>query len=154
MDYLIQFLPIITAIITAIVTWILKEKSEKLKLQREKLIEEKRQNYFKILEPMILSLNGIKNPKDSQVALKKIASADYRKTSFELMLIGSDQVVQAYNDFFQYLYKNPDNPSPHKILEQFGNVVLQIRKDLGNSHTKLERKDMLRFMINDIDKEK
>ena len=54
--------PTILVVIAGLVAWFLKDKSEKLKLQREKLTEEKLGNYEKILEPMIRSFEGVKNP--------------------------------------------------------------------------------------------
>jgi hypothetical protein len=68
------------------------------------------------------------------------------------MYFGSDPVVKAYNNFFQYLYNNESNPEPAKMMSLFGKLILEIRKDLGNSKTKLAEFDMLRFMITDIDK--
>src|SRR5690606_26483827 len=131
----------------------LKDKSEKLKLQREQLIEEKRQNYEKILEPIIRLFVGTKgNKQELEKAMKQVQSFDYKKTAFQLMLFGSDSVVSAYNDYFQYLYKNENNLDPYVMLKALGKVVLEIRKDLGNDKTALKEYDMLRFMITDIDK--
>lgn len=67
------------------------------------------------------------------------------------MLFGSDEVVTAYNDFFQYLYKNNNTIDPKEMLKALGKVVLEIRKDVGNSKTILKESDMLRSMISDID---
>lgn len=152
MEWLQNILPTLLVVTTGLVTWFLKDKSEKLKYQREKLIEEKRQNYEKILEPIIRSLAGTKNKTEMTKAIKQIQSFDYKKTAFQLMLFGSDSVVKAYNEFFQYLYQNESNVDPHEMLRIFGEVILAIRIDLGNSKTKLKEKDMLRFMITDIDK--
>jgi len=69
------------------------------------------------------------------------------------MLFGSDDVVKAYNNYFQYLYKYEDkNGNPIEMIEILGNVILEIRKDLGNSKTALNQFDMLRFLITDIEK--
>ena len=106
MVWIQNILPTLLVVITGLITWFLKDKSEKLKLQREKLIEEKRANYEKILEPVIRTLAGSNNKNELARAIKQIQSFDYRKTSFQLMLFGSDDVVNAYNNFFQYLYKD------------------------------------------------
>lgn len=68
------------------------------------------------------------------------------------MLFGSDNVVNAYNDYFQYLYKDDSEKNPIVMLNALGKVILEIRKDLGNDKTVLKEFDMLRFMITDIDK--
>ena len=150
-----NILPTLLVVSTGLLTWFLKDKSEKLKLQREKLIEEKRQNYEKILEPIIRLFAGTKgNKQELQKAMKQVQSFEYKKTAFQLMLFGSDSVVNAYNDYFQYLYKNENNMDPYEMLNALGKVILEIRKDLGNDKTALKEFDMLRFMITDIDKMK
>jgi len=85
-------------------------------------------------------------------AIKQIQSYEYKKSSFQLMLFGSDNVITAYNNLFQYLYKNESNLNPTESIKALGKVILEIRKDLGNDKTILKEFDMLRFMITDIDK--
>lgn len=153
MEFFEKMLPTLLIVSAGLITWFLKDKSEKLKLQREKLIEEKRQNYEKILEPIIRLFAGTKgNKQELQKAMKQVQSFEYKKTAFQLMLFGSDSVVNAYNDYFQYLYKNENNMDPYEMLNALGKVILEIRKDLGNDKTALKEFDMLRFMITDIDK--
>lgn len=152
MDWLQNILPTLLVVSTGLLTWFLKDKSEKLKLQREKLIDEKRMNYEKILEPIIRTFAGIKNKGELEKAIKQIQSFDYKKSAFQLMLFGSDDVINAYNDFFQYLYNNESQIDPRDMLNASGKIILEIRKDLGNDKTLLKEFDMLRFMITDIDK--
>ena len=152
MEWIQNILPTLLVVITGLITWFLKDKSEKLKLQREKLIEEKRANYEKILEPIIRTFAGSKNKSELAKAIKQVQSFDYKKTSFQLMLFGSDDVVNAYNNFFQYLYKDDSEKDSYELLSVLGKIILEIRKDLGNDKTALKEYDMLRFMITDIDK--
>src|SRR5690606_1313175 len=153
MDFLENILPTLLVVSTGLITWYLKDKSEKLKLQREKLIEEKRRNYEKILEPIIRLFAGTKgNKQELQKAMKQVQSCEYKESAFQLMLFGSDNVVNAYNDYFQFLYKNGDNLDPFEMLRCLGKVILEIRRDLGNDKTALKEIDMLRFIITDIDK--
>jgi hypothetical protein len=151
MEFIEKILPTLLVVLTGLLTWFLKDNSEKLKLQREMLVEEKRNNYEKILEPIVRTLHGAKNEIELNKAIKQITSYDYRKQAFQLMLFGSDNVVNAYNDFFQYLYKNNDTIVAKEMLKALGKVVLEIRKDVGNSKTTLKEYDMLRFMISDMD---
>lgn len=154
MEFIEKILPTLLVVAAGFITWFLKDKSEKLKFQREKLIEEKRLNYEKILEPKIRVLAGVKNKAEMEKALKQIQSFDYKKSAFQLMLFGSDNVINDFNDFFQYLYKYEQNADLYKILTALGKVVLEIRKDLGNDRTTLKEYDMLRFMFTDIEKMK
>jgi len=150
-DLLKELLPTLLVVSTGLLTWFLKDKSENLKLQREKLVEEKRNNYKKLLEPIIRIFGGIKNPRDMSKAMKQIQSHEYRTTAFELVQFGSDNVVNAYNNFFQYLYKHNDDLNPKVTLQNLGAIILEIRKDVGHSKTELQSQDMLKFMIKDID---
>ncbi len=152
MELVENILPTFLVVITGLLTWFLKDKSEKLKFQREKLIEEKRNNYEKILEPIIRIFAGITNKNEMAKANKQIQSYEYKKSSFQLMLFGSDNVVIAYNNFFQHLYKNESNQNPTESLKKLGKVILEIRKDLGNDKTILKEFDMLKFMLTDIEK--
>ena len=153
MEFVQNILPTLLVVLAGFITWYLKDKSEKLKLQREKLVEEKRKNYEQILEPIIRLFAGTKgNEKELQRAMKQVQSFEYKKTAFQLMLFGSDNAVNAYNDYFQFLYKNEGNLDPHEMLKSLGKVILEIRRDLGNEKTALKEFDMLRFMITDIDK--
>lgn len=155
MEFIEKILPTLLVVLAGFITWYLKDKSEKLKLQRVKLIEEKRKNYEQILEPIIRLFAGAKgNEKELQKAMKQVQSFEYKKTAFQLMLFGSDSAVNAYNDYFQFLYKNEGNLDPYEMLKSLGKVVLEIRRDLGNENTALKEFDMLRFMISDIDEVK
>ena len=68
-------------------------------------------------------------------------------------MFGSDEVVKAYNDLFQYLIKlDSANQKNHKeTMRVFGNFLLEIRKSLGNKSTELNEYDMLRGMLTDVD---
>ena len=70
MDILEKLLPTFLIVITGLITWLLKDKSEKLKFQIEKLIEEKRLNYEKVLEPIIRIFAGAKNKKEKTPSAK------------------------------------------------------------------------------------
>jgi hypothetical protein len=147
-----NILPSLFLIIGGVISWFLKDKSEKLKYQREKLLIEKRENYEKILEPIIRVFVGINNQQEMSKALKQIQSFDYRKTSFHLMMFGSGEVIHTYNDFFQFIYGDLSKEEPEMIMLSLGKVVLSIRKDLGNDKTVLKDYDMLSFMLSDIDR--
>ena len=60
--------------------------------------------------------------------IKQVQSFDYKKTAFQLMLFGSDKVVKAYNNYFQYLYRYEDkNNNPVKMIETLGSLILDKR---------------------------
>ncbi|MCY4186265.1 MAG: hypothetical protein OXD45_13265 [Rhodobacteraceae bacterium] len=89
------------------------------------------------------------------MAISKMQSLEYRKTSFRLALIGSDGVVESHNDLLQYFFNLPDNSEPNQLNEGMallGKFLLEIRKSLGNEATKITRNGMLEWFIKDARK--
>jgi len=136
-----------------LISWLIKSKTEELKAIEQKLRQERIQVYGKILEPYIQLFTDLSD-NNMRKAVKKILSYDYRKTAFELILLGNDEVVQAYNKLMQYTYsvEDQENKSPGEMLKLWGDFLLEIRKSLGNKKTALSNLDMLEFMIKDINK--
>ena len=70
--------------------------------------------------------------------------------------MGSDEVINAYNDLMQFIYGRNTNTekegASNELLILLGKLLLEIRKDVGNDKTQLTPKDMLRSMITDIDR--
>ena len=72
---------------------------------------------------------------------------------FELNLMGSDDVVWAMNALQQHFYQSVIAPTDPKMsIIKLSELLLAIRKDLGNKNTKVDHIDMLRSQITDIDK--
>jgi len=153
MEYLKFIGPTLLLIIGGIITWLIQNRIEKLNKLREDLLSERRDKYLKILEPTIKTLSQLGGG-GTEKAIKQIKSFDYKKTAFELNLYGSDDVVNSFNKYMEYFYNrsgNNSNEETKSFLIVFGNLLLSIRKDLGNKKTKLKRKDMLRSFISDVD---
>lgn len=72
-----------------------------------------REAHAEILEEAVLNGDG---------TINEIKSYDYRKTSFDLALFGSDSVVRAYNALLQYGYKGEANEN----MEQRGEMYLRL----------------------------
>ena len=151
MEWLQILGPSILVVIGGIITWLLKARVEELRATTEKLKEEQRKIYSQILEPYIQLFADLKGQGLSQ-AIQRITSYEYRKTAFDLNLVGSDKVVRAYNTLMQYTYKSEDSSEkdPKEMMRLWGSLMLEIRKSLGHTNTKLDEWDMLRGMIKDI----
>lgn len=69
-------------------------------------------------------------------------------------LFGSDEVVCAYNNLMKHSYdvEVTGNKDPKEMMSLWGTLLLEIRKSLGNKDTKLNKFDMLRAMVKDIDR--
>jgi hypothetical protein len=153
MEWLQILAPSVLVVIGGIVGWIVRSRTEEYRAVREKLRAEQRAIYREILEPYIGIFADLKGEGISKAA-RKIVSYDYKKTAFDLNWTGSDEVVQAYNKMMQHSYKTEEaeEKDPKEMMRLWGNLLLEIRKSLGNSRTKLDEWDMLRGMIKDIDK--
>lgn len=147
---------IITPFVAAAVgfaVWYFQTRIEEIRRTQDRLNDNQRTVYFEVLEPFIRTFAGVNNPKETQKALKQVLSVDYRKTAFEFSLIGSDDVVRAFNSMMQHIYSMEHNPERQStiLMRLWGELLLAIRKDVGNFKTRLTAKDMLRNQIKDID---
>ncbi|PAV11994.1 hypothetical protein ASJ81_08130 [Methanosarcina spelaei] len=133
----------------------IQNKITKLRSIEEKLIEDRRKVYFDLLAPFILMFT---KGTDQQKITDQMLSQEYRRTSFELTLLGSDKVVRAYGNLMQYTFESEKQKAegqiidPTIIIKLYTTLLLEIRKDLGNGNTSLKEKDMISHMITDIDK--
>ena len=159
--------PVLVLVLTG-VGWKYRQSMErKIKIE-EKLRDDRIDIYNKILEPFILLLmteaawNTDKKNKGkdkNEIAIAQALSLEYRKISFKLSLIGSDSVVLAFNNLFQYFYNQADSnyeeeESTKQMLVLLGNFLLEIRKSMGNEATKIDNWGMLEWFITDARKYK
>lgn len=144
-----------TGVMGTIIGILLENKIKKLNSLEDKLRKDRSKIYFNLLIPFVKLFNKENN---QEAAIAYLSSEEYRRTSFEVTLIGSDDVVKAYGDLMQEAFKQgrePKKPNeikkPNEMIILLGDLLLQLRKDLEHKDTKLTRKDMLRHMITDID---
>ncbi len=82
-----------------------------------------------------------------EAALARVFSLAHRRNSFKLMLMGSDEVIRAYNDLMLFHSRPRDARMTEAEWEEglklFGRLVLAIRRSVGNEATKLDAWDML-----------
>jgi len=133
---------------------VIQNKIQKLRSIEEKLREERRKVYAELLLPFIEIFT---NPSDPLKAIERVSTLEYRQTSFDVTLVGSDDVVKAYGNLMQYLYKQNQNEGDKlqitsNIMSLWATLLLEIRKNLGNESTKLKEKDMLMHLFKDIEK--
>lgn len=149
MDWLQILVPSLLIAVGGLAGWVIRSRTEEHRAMREKLREEQRGIYREILKPYI---EVLANPQNTRI-IDDVKST-YKKTAFELILVGSDNVVLAYNKIMQYAYKTEEagKRDAGKMMNLWGNLLLEIRKSLGHKSTGLKAKDMLRGMIKDIDK--
>lgn len=131
----------------------------------DKLREDRIGTYNKILEPFILLFMSEfawrRDPENKEVdknaiAIDKMLSLDYRSVSFRLSLVGSDPVVRAYNNLMQCYFEfgalgsGAGPKEGEKIMSMVAQLLLEIRRSMGNETTKLDHWDMLEWFIKDV----
>jgi len=144
--------------IGGLLTWFIKSKKDDLLLSEEKSRESKMKTYEELLEPFITVFTFTLTEKQKQIGIDKLKTLEYRKSSFNLMTFGSDEVVKSFNKIMQAFYTidanqfEDDEEYALIMLTLISDLLLNIRKDLYTKKTKLKRSEMLEFMINDIQK--
>ena len=169
-DYLSAIGSVATPILVLILTgvgWKYRQSIERRIKLEEKLREDRIEIYNAILEPFIILLMSDaawqsdkknKNKDKNQIAVNQMLSLDYRKVSFKLSLVGSDDVVRSFNNLMQYFYnqsgdgQNPDMGNLREMMSLLGTFLLEIRKSMGNEATKIDNWGMLEWFLTDARK--
>ena len=157
-----DILVLIGSVLGAIVGYIIKARIEEVRRINEGIYEKRRDLYIEILEPYIklfTTMGKGNKEKNFEIIVNDMKSYEYRKKAFELNLFGSDDVVKAMNAYWKYLYQqesiekaDSDKKGGYELLSLFGDLLVEVRKSLGNKNTQLNNVDMLQFVIKDIDK--
>ena len=118
--------------------------------------------YNQILEPFIImfmtdaawALDPKNKSKDKMaLGINKALSLEYRKHAFSLALLGSDGVVIAYNNLMQHFFNQDEgvalDDKATRMMALIGELLLEIRKSMGNESTKLDKWGMLEWFITD-----
>jgi hypothetical protein len=137
--------------------WAVRSSIEQRREYQRLLADNKRAHYFEFLDflnrfigptgtPEPVSKNATKEPRYDQVSLE-----EFRKWSLRLTLIGSDEVVRAWNATrLQATSAQEGNPGV-TALRGWGRLWLAMRKDCGHPDTQLKVSDVLGSFVNDID---
>ena len=145
---------IAVAVVSGAIVWYITWRTGVLRQERERLHNERRQIYIRVLRPYFHILGGKTSPDDLRESLRRLKSVEHRTALFELTLVGSDGVVRAVSDFMQQGFRvaqEGSTMSPSDLVQTWGGVLLAIRRDLRDRKTQLRERDMLRSFITDID---
>lgn len=145
--------PVVAAAV-GVAVWYFQSQIDALRRAQDRLHDDRRKVYADVLDPIIRTFAGIRDLKETQKAMAQIQSFDWRRNAFEFSLIGSDDVVRAFNSMMQYLYQfdaqGGRQADPAQLMRLWGNFLLKIRKDVGDPKTGLTPQDMLEAHIKDI----
>lgn len=143
-------------------------KDARIRELEDKLREDRIKIYNAILEPFFLFFTSeqafskdpkFKNKNKDDLAAAKMLSVEYREVGFKLSLIANDSVVRAYNKLMQYFYHNEkdERPIDDKVCDWIaliGDLLLEIRKSMGNESSNLDRWEMIEWFMTDAHKMK
>ena len=151
MDWGVIIVPIVTALIAAVATWLVQKNLQEKRDIERRLSEKRHELYMGILDYYIRAITGTDDAKE----LRKTAfSYEYKKKAFELVLIGEDSVIKAYIKFLDYgraLEKGEKSSDKYAEMRLFARLLVEIRKSLGYKKTELTEVDILRPFIKDAE---
>ena len=161
--------PAIGAVVALVVAWIgaanrnaLAQSERRAKLDAQ-LGDKRRELYIEILKPFLIAIAPdvvwntdpkTKGKNKQQLMERAMLNMNYRETAFQLSFVGTDEVVEAFNDLMQHFYraaKTQQRSSEHgsELARLLGKLLLAIRKGAGNDATKLDEWAMLEWFLTD-----
>lgn len=168
--------PILVLLLTGI-GWHIKTKLERthnedteaqarIRELEDKLRADRIETYNQLLEPFFVLFTAdevfandpkFKGKKKDQFSIGKMLTVEYRKVGFKLSLVADDAVVLAYNKLMQFLYKGEhEEQSGDELLiktsqwiKLLSELLLEIRKSMGNQHTSLTNWEMVEWFMKD-----
>jgi hypothetical protein len=147
-------LKILLPLIGAFVGYFIKHVLDKQKEALSKISEERRALYQQFVDMVIDLMKATKTE-------KKMPEQKLRNTLFEFykkyIVYASPGVINAYSDYFQYLYRNAEGMKDGDVFEHFKKltrILIAMRRDLGLSNRKLGKNGikLMRALITDFDK--
>ena len=152
MDWGNIIVPVVTALIASFATWLVQKNLQEKRDIERRLSEKRHELYMGILDYYIRAITGT----DDAKKLRKTAfSYEYKKKAFELVLIGEDSVIKAYNKFLDYsrtLEKGEKSSDEYAEMRLFARLLIEIRKSLGYKKTKLTDIEILKPFIKDAER--
>lgn len=148
-DLLKKVDPTILTLISGAVGFAISKFIEDLKESKQRIYEQKRVYYNELIKPFrdVLKNTRLKTS-NTQFNNKQIADA--MDSAFDNILYASDEVLIKYGTFRNNSINEEENGNSnmYKTLKLFSELLLSMRKDLGNKYTNLDEVHLLRMFIN------
>jgi uncharacterized membrane protein YccC len=170
-----QFIDVIEALdvtiisaVAAFLFWRYKNGLERQQKLRDDLRENRVEVYNNILKPYITALTPAivwernrrnKGKTSIEAAIEEMVRPAYLMAAMNLALIGSDEVVRAHNNLKQHFFQlqepqqsvTEDRGEDYHIntLRLLGDLLVSIRRSMGNETTKIDGLGMLEWLITD-----
>lgn len=148
-EYLKKIDPTILTLVSGSIGFIISKFIEDVKENKQRIYEQKRKYYNELIRPFRDVLKSIKT-KNGYTALNSKQIADAMDTAFDNILYASDEVIEKYGRFRNNSTNEEQTGSSnqYKTLKLFSELLLAMRKDLGNKYTSLDEVHILRMFIN------
>lgn len=137
---LVPILPVIVGILaasTALFGFLWQRQTERLKIIEQQLSQNKYKAYSELVAIFYDLLKDIKSNKESDNNDLMNRLINSKK---DLFIYGSDTVFKKYVAWLTYISTNPND---NRHLKLFLQMLVEIRKDMGNKKTKLTPKDIM-----------
>lgn len=137
--YLPTLIPVILAIIAGL-SWLYKHEKEKRVLIERQLSDKKYDVYFKFISVYFDIFKSIKKGQNFDASKLTGKMIDIKK---ELTIYGSDEVIRK---FFKWEQASSNNENS---LRPITDIIIEMRKDMGNPKTKITTDDFLKSLVRD-----
>lgn len=148
-DYVKKIDPTILTLVSGSIGFIISKIIEDLKESKQRIYEQKRKYYNELIRPFRDLLKNSKT-KSGKTELNNKQIADAMDTAFDNILYASDDVIEKYGRFRNNSTNEEKSGANNlfKTLKLFAELLLAMRKDLGNKYTTLDEVHILRMFIN------
>ena len=136
--------PVLVALLGG-VGWLYRHERERRVEVERQLSDKKYGAYMEIINIFFDLLKDVKLDRSQNQDALISRMMDANK---ELIIYGSDEVVDSY------LRWMTEARSGVVDMEKFGDIVISVRRDMGNPNTRLESHDILRMMLTDYEEAK
>lgn len=143
---LLPILPIIVVILTtstALLGFLLQRQTERLKIVEQQLSQSKYKAYGELVSIFYDMLKDVKSNKKTD---ENDLMARLINSKKDLFIYGSDKVFKKFVDWLTYTNANPGDNRHFKMFLQ---MLIEIRKDMGNKNTKITPKDIMISLMQD-----
>lgn len=136
------FIAVLTAL-CAIFGLIIQRKTEKIKIIESQLSEKKYKAYADLVGMFYNIFKDIKNDRKTNSKSMMDRMIEAKK---DLFIYGSDDVFKKFNEWLCYTSEHQDDM---KHTKYFLELMLLIRKDIGNNKTLLTKTDIMTNIMQD-----
>ncbi len=137
--YLPTIIPIVLAVLAGL-GWLYKHEKEKRLLVEKQLSDKKYDVYFKFISLYFDLMKKIKKGQPLNTIKLIDTLLDIKK---ELTIYGSDEVIK------KFFYWEETSSNKDTSLIPITDIIIEMRKDMGNPKTKITTSDFLKSLIRD-----